>query len=89
MYKDTTVEHITKEEDKLKETLAILFGVTVDEIDDESSSETIANWDSIVHIALLVELERVFNVKFSENEGSEMQNVKVIKQALENHGIKF
>ncbi len=88
MYDDIVVDEIT-EEVKLKETLATFFGISVEDIDDDSTSETIGNWDSILHIALLVELERIFNVTFLDTEGFELLSVKAIKHSLREKGVKI
>ncbi len=88
MYDNIVVDEIT-EEVKLKETLATFFGITVEDIDDDSTSETIANWDSILHIALLAELERIFNVTFSDTEGFDLLSVKAIKLSLREKGVKI
>ena len=58
-----------------------------DKITDDSSPETIANWDSFNGLLLVDELEKGFNVQFSMDEIMDVKNVKDIKRHLKNHGV--
>jgi acyl carrier protein len=51
-------------------------------IDDASSPETVDGWDSMGHLALVSELERVFAIRFSTTDIVEMVNVRCIKEIL-------
>lgn len=55
-------------------------------IDDRSSPETVAGWDSMGHLALVSELERVFAVRFSTTDIVEMVNARCIKEILTERG---
>ena len=63
-------------------TLATLTDVFRDVFDDDTlelTPETVADdipdWDSVSHITLVVETERVFGVKFKAAEIEELKNV--------------
>ena len=58
-------------------------------IEENSSSNTINNWDSLAMINIIIELEQKFNVKFDILEIANLQSIKIIKQALIKKGIKF
>jgi acyl carrier protein len=57
------------------------------EITDETSSKTLANWDSFAQVKLIVGLEEEFDVKFVTEEVVTLTNVGDIKDALRRKGI--
>ena len=69
-------------EDKIKEVFSNIFGTPLNEINGQSSPDTIENWDSINHMKLITALEEEFDVEFTDEEIVEMQNVKLIKYIL-------
>lgn len=56
------------------------------EVTDTSSKEDIAEWDSINHLNLVVELEDVFKVKFTVEEIERMNSVSGILAILNTKG---
>jgi acyl carrier protein len=44
-------------------------------INFKSSASNIKNWDSLIQIILVVEIEKMFKIKFSVSELSNVQNV--------------
>ncbi len=71
-------------EDKINEVISNIFGTPLNEINGQSSPDTIENWDSINHMKLITALEEEFDVEFTDEEILEMQNVKLIKYILSN-----
>ena len=61
--------------------------VLIDEINDNSSPETIPSWDSFNSYILLDELETEFKTEFTIDEVTETKNVSDIKKHLKIHGI--
>jgi acyl carrier protein len=59
---------------------ADLFGVPAAQITTESSPETVAAWDSVQHLNLVLQLEQQFNVSF---EPEEMDRMKTIGAVVE------
>ena len=57
------------------------------EINDQSSPENIESWDSFHGLVLVDELEDNFNIKFTIEEVSDVQNVGDIKRHIKNHNI--
>lgn len=76
-------------ESTLKGILADVFGVTADNIDDETSVDTVEGWDSLKHLNLILALEAGFDMTFTEEETVEILNYPLIKMVLGDHGIKF
>jgi acyl carrier protein len=73
-------------DEKIKEVMATVFEVEPADINDSSSPDTIAKWDSLHHMNLIVALEEEFNVSFKEEDISNMLNYQLIKLTLADHG---
>ena len=74
---------------KLYEIIAKVMDISIDEITDNSSPETIPSWDSFNSYILLDELESEFKTEFTINEITETKNVSDIKKHLKVHGINL
>jgi len=73
--------------EKLYSLISKILNVPINEINDESSPQTISSWTSFKGYVMLYELEQTFNVKFSIDEAMDVKNIKDIKQHLKNHGV--
>jgi acyl carrier protein len=69
--------------------IAEVMEIPVSQINDESSPETVENWDSFRGLVLADELETKFNVKFNLDELISVKNVADIKKNLTKHGISL
>ena len=69
--------------------IAEVMEIPISQISDESSPETIENWDSFRGLVLADELETRFNVKFHLDELVSVKNVGDIKKNLIKHGISL
>lgn len=76
-------------EGKLKEVLARIFGVELAEITENASPDTIASWDSLRHMNLVMALEEAFSVEFTDDQIVEILSYKLIKIVLAEHGIEL
>jgi acyl carrier protein len=72
---------------KLYSIIARVMDVSITNINDDSSPETIPSWDSFNSYILLDELESEFKTEFTIDEVTEKKNVYDIKKHLKNHGI--
>ena len=68
---------------KLKEVISNVLGVSLDEINDDSSPDSLDNWDSLSHLKLVMAIESEFNVKLSPEDSMDMLSVKLIRMILE------
>ncbi len=66
-------------EDRIKNVMAAVFEITNDEINDESSPDTIRTWDSLKHMQMVVALEEEFGIEFEDEEITEMLNYALIR----------
>ena len=73
--------------EKLYGIIAKVMDISIDEITDNSSPETIPSWDSFNSYILLDELESEFKTEFTIDEVTETKNVSDIKKHLNAHGI--
>ena len=74
---------------KLYGIIAKVMDISIDEITDNSSPETISSWDSFNSYILLDELESEFKTEFTIDEVTETKNVSDIKKHLNAHGINL
>jgi acyl carrier protein len=63
------------------------MSVPISRINDESSPETIENWDSFHGLILADELETQFSVKFVLDDLTSVKKVADIKKSLAKYGI--
>jgi acyl carrier protein len=61
--------------DQLTLTIRRVFENNSIEITDTTSAEDVDEWDSLAHISLIEEIEKVFKVKFALGELMKLQNV--------------
>jgi acyl carrier protein len=60
-----------------------IFNVELEDVHLESSPKTIANWDSMQHLNLVLALEQNFLIEFIPEEITQMINVKSVVQIVE------
>ena len=63
---------------KIKEIMSVVFEVDVASIGNNASPDNIENWDSLNHINLITSLEDEFNMRFDDENISEMLNLDLI-----------
>jgi acyl carrier protein len=71
----------------IEEVVATVFKVDVSEVTDQSSKETLAEWDSMAHLSLVMSLEERFKVSLSIADAMEMTSVQHIKRILKEYGV--
>ena len=76
-----------KMSNNLLDIIANVMEEQVTDIDDESTPETIENWDSFRGLVLFEELETKFEVKFTLNELLNIKKIKDIKNILSVRGV--
>ena len=69
-----------KIEERIRNIMSAVFEISADQIQDDSSPDTIGSWDSLKHMNLVVALEEEFDVEFNDNEIIEMMNYKLIRE---------
>jgi acyl carrier protein len=69
--------------EKVFNVVSCVLKVPVEQINEESSPDTIEEWDSLSHLNLIMALEQEFGISFSEEQIMNLLNVKLILQTLE------
>jgi len=73
-------------EKKIKQIMSQVFNIDAQEITEDSTQDTIDNWDSLRHMSLVMALEEEFGLELDENQIIEMMSFKLIINVL-NDGI--
>jgi acyl carrier protein len=63
---------------KTVEVFARILGVDPATISVETSPANVAEWDSLAHVQLILELEKAFNIQISPDQAMEFENFKMI-----------
>ncbi len=69
-------------EEKVLKIVSNVMEIPVGQLDVQSSSDTVANWDSLRQMNLTLALEEEFKVSFTDEEIINMQNVEKIIKTL-------
>jgi acyl carrier protein len=69
--------------ERVRGIVADVLRVPADQISRQSSPETLATWDSVQHLNLILALEQEFTLQFEPEEMDEMSSVDHILGVLE------
>lgn len=72
-------------ENKIKEIMATVFDISIDDINKDSSPDSIDVWDSLGHMNLITALEDELEITFDNDEIVEMMNFKLIILIVSDH----
>ena len=72
-------------DDKVKKVMGIVLDISPDEINEQTSTKTVENWDSINHMKLIVSLEDEFEIEFKDDEISDLISYKAIIKSVKSH----
>ena len=67
---------------RVRQIAADIFSLRVDTVTAQSSTKTIAVWDSLHHINLILALEQSFDVQFLPEEIAEMVTIERIAKRV-------
>ncbi len=70
-------------ESKVKEIIAKILNVSIDEIEDDTAIGDIAEWDSLHHIQIISAIETEFNFRFTPDVMMDLEDVSDIVSATE------
>ena len=68
---------------RIKDVMSAVFEVDVESINEDSTQETIENWESIKTLDLVVSLEEEFDIVIPIEEVGNMTSFKYIKNMIE------
>ena len=64
-----------------------VLGVPIRDVNEDSSPDSITNWDSLSHLNLVLALETEFGVSLSIEDVTEMLSVRLIRMILTQYGV--
>lgn len=70
-------------ESRIKNVMAAVFEISVEDINEESSPDSINNWDSLNLMNLVVSLEEEFDIELDDSDIVEMLNFKLIVSIIQ------
>lgn len=73
--------------DKLTGLFAEELGVDAASLDDDSSPDTVEQWDSLAAMRLVAALESEFSVRLSTKEIMKMRTIGVAREVLKSKGV--
>lgn len=71
------------DEDRLKAVMSTVLKVPAAEIGPDSSADTIASWDSLHHMNLVLAVEQEFGVTIPDEDAAEVTSYRLLKLVLE------
>jgi acyl carrier protein len=72
---------------RLYATIESTLGVPAGTVQEDSSPETIASWDSLNHLNLVMAVESEFGISLSPQDVVDMRNVALIRTILREYGV--
>ncbi|MFQ5671491.1 MAG: acyl carrier protein [Nitrospinales bacterium] len=69
-------------DDKLRTILAQAIDVDAEELTDESSPDTMPEWDSFAHLNMVASIEQEYGISLTLEEVIEMQSLPKIKEVI-------
>jgi acyl carrier protein len=73
--------------DRLLEIFAEVLDVDASKLNDDSTPDTVENWDSLSAMHLVSEIEQIFSVKLSTREIMKMASIGLARTALQQKGV--
>ena len=67
------------DEESLKQILATVLKVPVENIDGNTNTDTVESWDSLNHMNLILALEEAYNVRIPDDEATNITSYPLIK----------
>jgi len=69
-------------EEKILEVLAEVLEIKIEKMPKDVTRETIANWDSLGHVRIVLALEEKFGINFDIQEIPNLTSLEAIKNAV-------
>jgi acyl carrier protein len=75
--------------EKLRECFSRSLGIQQERVTDDLAYNSLKEWDSVAHMALVVELEGEFDVMFDTDDILAMSTVAKAREILTRYGVPF
>ena len=71
-------------QNKIKKIFSKIVGINVSKIKPSTSPDNTKKWDSLAHMNLVIDFEKEFKIKFTDEEINEMLNYELIEDIIIN-----
>ena len=68
--------------ERIKQVMGVVFDISPDQINEDSSIDNIENWDSLKHLNLILALEEEFVISIPDEEVGNLVNFKLISLVI-------
>jgi acyl carrier protein len=65
--------------DRIRNVMSSVFEVSLNDINEQSSTDNVDNWDSVRHLNLILALEEEFSISIPDEEVGSLVNYKLIE----------
>jgi acyl carrier protein len=72
-------------DNQIKAIFGTVFDLPADEINDQTSPGNVGLWDSLNHLRLVTEIEKVFRIRITQKEIREMVTYAKIREIVDRH----
>ena len=73
-------DELSSMEKKIKDIMANVFKIEINEINEETSADNVDHWTSLEHVDFLVNLQKEFDIEFTDSQIVEMLSYKTVVQ---------
>lgn len=74
--------------DKVRKIFSQILGIPQDQVNGETSPDTVATWDSLKHLNLVAALEEEFGVQFNDMEVVDCTTPSIAEEILKMKGVE-
>ena len=75
--------------EKYNDAFVQVFGVRVEELNDDFSKDTVGEWDSVHQLSLIAEFEEAFDIMFDPEDIMEMTSYAKGKELLAKYEVEL
>ncbi|GMN99932.1 acyl carrier protein [Parageobacillus thermoglucosidasius] len=76
-------------EQKLRTIFAEVLGIAEEQVVDDLKYNSIPEWDSIAHMALVAAIDEGFDIMMDTDDVIEMSSFAKAKEILQKYGVEF
>jgi acyl carrier protein len=70
-------------DDKLKAVMASMLDIDVSTVGPATSTDTVDQWDSVLHMNLIIALEEAFEISVPDDEVATLTSYPIVRAMLE------
>jgi len=75
--------------EQIREILAAAFEMSVQDISEDISTDTVPQWDSVTHLSLIIELEETFGISLDPEDVPLMTDFRMILNKLQKYDVSI